>query len=399
MSNREALGAADLTDEEFQQVVARVVGSAPAAVEIIDCRVEAVDYDLPTIFTLARHWVRGRARTPSGVREFSIFVKTICAFHRSPLFALVPGHLRPLVEAMPLPWHAEAAAYRSDLAAHLPDGLRMPQAYAVRDLDESSAAVWLEAIPAVPHDWSTNDLAVAAYRIGRFAASADVAKAARTTRRDVPRHYAGRELRYYIEGRFDHMVVPALQDDELARHPLVAGAFGDLRDRMLAAVDAVPQWLAELEAAPAVTTHGDTAVNNLLRVHGTDDIVLIDFGLLSRMPVGTDLAQLLVGETQLGRRPAALLAADDAAITAAYTAGLHAEGSTIDIDTVRRAHALQMALFSGLSGYPFEYLDAPPTPELMALSLERAAITRYCLDLVDATAAVPVSTGGVHAIG
>ena len=43
-------------------------------------------------------------------------------------------------------------------------------------------------------------------------------------------------------------------------------------------------------------------------------------------------------------------------------------------------------LFTGLSTLPFEQLDQEPTPELHRVAAERAAIARFSLDLLDATA-------------
>ncbi|HYN29990.1 MAG TPA: phosphotransferase [Dermatophilaceae bacterium] len=376
MSDPVSFGAAAVTVAELQEIVAASLGEPSDDVTVTGCRVDRVDYDVPAILTLDRHWVSGTARTPSGERPFRLFVKTIGSFTRSPLFELVPEDVRSVAAAVP--WRTEADVYRSELAAHLPLGLRMPRAYAVRDIDDLSAALWLEAVPVVQRRWSVADHAEAAFRLGRFAASPGVAGAVS----DVAVHYTPRQ---YASGRFEHQVVPALRDDALARHPLLAPSFGPLRPRMLAAVEQVPHWLDELEAAPIGTSHGDASVNNLLRVAGSDDLVLLDFGFLGRQPVGFDLAQLLVGEIQLGRRAASELAPLEAAIVPAFVAGLTAEGMSVPGEVVQRVHALQMSLFSGLSAYPFEHLASEPTPELMALAEERAQLARFCLDLVDST--------------
>ena len=52
---------------------------------------------------------------------------------------------------------------------------------------------------------------------------------------------------------------------------------------------------------------------------------------------------------------------------------------------MRRAHALQLLIFTGLSTLPFEHFGEPPSDELIALSAERAALSRFSLDLLDAT--------------
>ena len=92
---------------------------------------------------------------------------------------------------------------------------------------------------------------------------------------------------------------------------------------------------------------------------------------------------------QLGRAPAAQLPTAETACLAAYIQGLRAEGLTVEPAVVARSHALTMLIYSGLTTVPFELLDAPITPELEAIALERAAIARFCLDLVDRTVPSP----------
>ena len=89
---------------------------------------------------------------------------------------------------------------------------------------------------------------------------------------------------------------------------------------------------------------------------------------------------------QIGRRDAATLPETEAACLPAYVEGLRAEGVVVDSDTVARAHALHLLVFSGLSAP----LTDPPGPGADADALagearERAAISRFCLDLVETT--------------
>ena len=55
------------------------------------------------------------------------------------------------------------------------------------------------------------------------------------------------------------------------------------------------------------------------------------------------------------------------------------------VDVVRRAHAVLLFVFTGLSAVPFDLLATTPPPELTAVAAERAAVTRFSLDLLDAT--------------
>jgi Ser/Thr protein kinase RdoA (MazF antagonist) len=156
---------------------------------------------------------------------------------------------------------------------------------------------------------------------------------------------------------------------------------------MRAATACLPQMLDELDAMPVGTLHGDACTRNLLVEPGREGFVLIDFGFWGRGPLGFDLTQLILGEVQMGERPADELPELEAACLAAYAEGLRAEGTEVPVHTVARAHALLALLFTGLSAVPFEHLGEPVTDELLRVARERAAAARFLLDLVDATAA------------
>jgi hypothetical protein len=294
------------------------------------------------------------------------------------MFQQVPPELRE-VAAASVPWRSEPNVYRSDLEDRLPDGLSMPRAVAVIDVDDLSSSIWLEQVP--PHEWSwdVDRFRRAAYLLGRLAGSSRVAPLAQ-----IDDHQW--TVFDYLHGRFEHQVVPMLHDDELWSHPLLARAFGGgLRERMCDALDAVPGWVEELADAPHLVGHGDACPNNLLGAERPDAFVLIDFGFWKPLPLGFDLGQLLLGDVQIGRRPADDLTAIDAVIVPAYAEGLRDESHAADPAQVERLHALQMAVFTGLSSMPFEHLGAPPSPALDRLAATRAAIATYCLDLVQAT--------------
>ncbi len=357
-------------------MVADLLGSDRDRTVLLDSRAEPVDYDLPAITTAGRHWVRGHAAV-DGVRQpFSLFVKHVQSWVRSPIFDLVPERLRADA-ADGVPWRTEALAYRSDLADRLPDGLRMPRSLGVFDLDHLSTSVWLEEVCTREVPWDLTRYAHVAGLLGRLAASPAVAAL-----RDVGRY--GWTVQRYLDGRLAGQVLPMLRDESLWTHPLVAAAFGgDLRDRLRAAGESAADLVAELDELPVLTAHGDACPNNLL--DDGDDVVLIDYGFWGPNPVGFDLGQLLVGDVQLGRRTAADMAEVDEAIVRAYVAGLRAEGCDVDEHVVRRAHAVQLLVFAGLSAVPLELLGADPTPAAYAVAADRAAMATYCLDLVDRT--------------
>jgi len=385
MAGRRAeLGAVDVGDDVLAAMVATQLGWRPGDVELSGMTVDSVDYELTAITTGGRWWVRGEARVGAVTRRWSFFVKVVQSWSRSPLFETVPADVREMAAAG-VPWRTEALVYRSDLAARLPEGLLMPAAHGVFDLDDASASVWLEEVPAppAPVTWDLDRFRLAASLLGRLAASPAVAELA-----DV-----GRDrwtVSDYLHGRLTHQVVPMLRDPDVWRHPLLAGTFdAELRGRLLTAAADVPDHVAELDAMAKLTGHGDACPNNLLpRPDGRPGFVLIDFGFWGSRPVGFDLGQLLVGEVQLGRRASAELAATEDVIVDAYVEGLRAEGCYIDADVVRRAHALQLLIFTGLSTLPFEHFDEPPSRALIALAAERAALSRFSLDLLASTPSI-----------
>ena len=377
--DRTSLGALDIDDEQLATLAAEALGEAPESVRLRASRAEQHPYDLPALTTAGRHWVTGTISTPNGDRDFRLFVKHVQRFSTSLHAAMVPEEHRAAVDAA-LPWANEPSVYRSTLASALPEGLTMPRALLVQGLDANSAAIWLAEVPSAPTQWTSADLARAAYLLGRFAANRDVrAVAAKSGHRMAA-------VRDYAEGRLRHQVVPALLDEGLAHHPLIAGAFSpDLIARLRRAAHRLPEFVEELEGMPLMASHGDACPNNLLTHPDSTDITLIDFGFFGEQPAGFDLSQLLVGEVQLGRRPAAGLAEDEEAVLPTYVRGLRDEGLDISESTVRRSHALLLLLFAGLSAYPLEHLGGPVTPEALAAASERAQMAAFALDLVDAT--------------
>ena len=146
---RTELGAADVDDAVLRAMVGGRLGASRTDIELLSVRIETVDYDLSAITTGGRWWVRGEARVDGVIRPWSFFVKVMQSWSRSPLFEMVPEDIRE-VAAASVPWRTESLVYRSDLATRLPDGLLMPAAHGVFDLDEASASIWLEEVEGRP---------------------------------------------------------------------------------------------------------------------------------------------------------------------------------------------------------------------------------------------------------
>jgi hypothetical protein len=378
--DRSGLGAADVADEHLAAMVARLLavdGEPVEPVELVEVSVEPVDYDLPAITTAARHWVAGHALTPRGSEPFRMFVKHVQSWARHPWFQQVPEEMRDLAAAG-VPWRTEAEIYRSDLADRLPEGLSMPRALDVVDLDELSSAIWIEEVHSRDVAWDLERYRLAAFLLGRLAASPAVAPLAAL--RDVEW-----DLGIYATGRLEVQVIPMLMGEEIWQHPLCASFDAELRGRLRAAAGEAVALAAEGDALPWLTSHGDACPNNLLD-DGTGDLVMIDFGYWGAAPVGFDLQCLLVGDVQIGKRAADTLAEVDEVIIPAYVEGLRAEGCDIPEAVVRRGHAIRCLLMTGLSTVPFDLFEAPMTDDVRRIAADRALIARYCLDRLDATA-------------
>jgi len=103
---------------------------------------------------------------------------------------------------------------------------------------------------------------------------------------------------------------------------------------------------------------------------------------------------------QIGRRPAVELGEIERACLPAYVDGLRDEGCEVPLDVVRRAHALQMLVFSGFSSFMLDEVlgssgeGAAPAPGLLERAAERARITEFVLDLVDETEALATRLPG-----
>lgn len=375
MGARDELGAADLSDAQLAAMVADLLHEDE--VELLDSRVERVDYDLPAITTGGRWWVSGHAATPCSRAPFRLFVKQVQSWERHPLFEFVPEEHRELATAT-VPWKTEAIVYRSDLADRLPAGLSVPRALGVFDLDPLSSSVWLEEVPSRPATWDRARYVRAAYLLGRFSGSTALASLAGL--RDIDW-----TLSTYANGRLAVQVVPMLMTDEIWQHPLCAAFDDELRDRLRGAAADSVALAAEADALPQLLSHGDACPNNLMAGERDDELVMIDFGFWGGAPVGFDLTQLLVGDVQIGRRSADGLAELDEAIVTAYVAGLRDEGSEIPEAQVRRSHALCLLIMTGLSTLPFDLFERPVDEHTMRTAAARATVARYALDLEVAT--------------
>lgn len=384
VDRREVLGADDVSDELLAAMVADLW--QVASVELLESAAEPVAYDVPSILTGARTWVRGHADAGAGARPFTIFVKRVHNWRHSPAFQHVPPEIGEWAAAS-VPWRAEPRIYASDLAARLPGGLTMPRGLHVEERDDDTAVVWIEAVETDPVAWSADDSVRAARLLGRLSASARVAPLA-----DIdpqPWH-----IDSFVTGRLAFTVLPGLHDEATWQHPTVAEHFGDLRVGLVAAARHLDPLAAEFASTRHLASHGDACPNNLLRRDGDPTFTLIDFGFWRPQPVGFDLSQLLVGDIQLGRQDVADLPERAAACVEAYAAGLADEGLDVPLAELRRSHAVSLMLFNGLPSLPLEMLAEESALEAAGdvtddfragfdhWARQRSGIARYALDVL-----------------
>ncbi|SEB45518.1 Phosphotransferase enzyme family protein [Nocardioides exalbidus] len=364
-ARRELLGDDDVTDAELESMVADLWGVG--SVTLLDSCAERVAYDVPSILTGARTWVRGHADAGDGPRPFTLFVKRVHSWRHAPEFVHVPVEISEWAAAS-VPWRAEPLLYASDLAARLPDGLTMPRGLRVVEHPDDTAVVWIEAVECDPVPWTYDDSVRAAHLLGRLSASAAVEPLGAID--PQPWH-----IENFVAGRLAFTVLPGLHDDGTWRHPAIATHFGELRDGLTATAHRLDALAHEFASSRHLTSHGDACPNNLLRREGDPGFTLIDFGFWRPQPVGFDLSQLLVGDIQLGRQDVADLPGRAAACVESYAAGLADEGLDVPPAEVRRAHAVSLMLFNGLPSLPLDLGDEE-------MARQRAGIARYALDVL-----------------
>ncbi|NYE35139.1 hypothetical protein F4692_000243 [Nocardioides cavernae] len=389
VARREVLQDDDVSDDRLAAMVAHLWGVD--SVRLLESAAEPVAYDVPSILTGARTWVRGHADAGDGPRPFAIFVKRVHSWRHSPAFQFVPPDFREWAAAS-VPWRAEPLVYASDLADRLPDGLTMPRGLHVEVRDDDTAVVWIEAVEAAPAAWSVEDSVRAARLLGRLSASPTVAPLAAID--PQPWHVDS-----FVRGRLAFTVLPGLHGEATWRHPAVAEHFGGLRDGLAAAARDLDALAQEFVSARHLASHGDACPNNLLRRGDDPSFTMIDFGFWRPQPAGFDLSQLLVGDIQIGRQGVADLPGRAAACIEAYAAGLADEGLEVPLAEVRRNHAVSLMLFNGLPSLPLEMLAEETalaaaggvTDEFRAAldhwARQRAGIAAYALDVLADTAA------------
>jgi hypothetical protein len=298
------------------------------------------------------------------------------SFRHWPLLSTLPPDLQEQVLASPL-WHYEADVYASDLAAVLPDGMRLPRLTAVADLLDDRMAIVMENVEVAAGPWDTARFARAAYLLGRLNA--------RLTRHDALPASASRMpgfmTRLHYESRLQVADLPALADDRRWAHPLLAPHAG-LRADLQKLVPHLPGVVGRLAELPQVLIHGDYSPQNLLPpADEPETFVVIDWSLGGLAAVGDDLGQLLVGLAHAGDLAASDLPALHEVLVEAYADGLAAEDFPATTEQIRYGFDGGLLVRSTFSALPWDRLAGPHTGDLAALVEARVALTAYLCGL------------------
>jgi Phosphotransferase enzyme family len=387
LAERSPLGPADVSDHDLALMAAAALSESSVA--LLECSVTALDFPMFNMTTGGLWRVTGKVRADCGgkrhngsVLPFSLVVKLV----HSPLLwngiDQVPPEFRDQL-AERYPWRTEPEAYRSGLRYALPPELRMPRTYRVTDVDRDSAAIWMEDVPEVPCEWTAEVFGTAAFALGRLAGRTAMARV--VTRLQAVRH--ADTLRFFLEGVGDHVLIPALQGEEIWQHPAVAEAADPAVIAGLRTLAGnARELVSELEALPFLPAHGDASPQNLLP---DDDggFVVIDWGSLALVCPGFDLGQLLAGWVNQGRMHGRELHQLAPLCLQAYGAGLEEEGQHLSGQVIARGLALSMGLFTGLTAVPTQQLAGPDSPALHELLDGRVEMARFILRLLDVTAA------------
>jgi hypothetical protein len=315
--------------------------------------------------------------TTADGQPWSAFLKVLQHVRHWPRLHLLPAHLRQGF-ADSFPWRGELDAWQPGFADRLPAGLRLPALYRVDDLGDDRLAVWMEDVQQAEDGWDLARFRRAAHALG--------ALAARRGDADLLASYGqrtGSGLRAYGAIRVREWAVPMLQEDQVWRHPVLAGAVdAGLRDDLRQLAASTAEVLDLLDRLPQTLPHGDASPQNLLvPVDAPESFVAIDISFQHPHAVGFDLGQLLVGLVHAGVMGADRLPEVHEVLAPAFLESYLSYGATATADDVLQGYVGSLLIRSGLSSLPYELLGAEPSPALAVTFQERAALTRFIVDL------------------
>jgi Phosphotransferase enzyme family len=370
----------------MSDVIGRLVDDRPVVTMVVraatgrrhaDLAGVAVQIDPVPVIAMATEalvHVRGTLTDGDDTVPWSVVLKVVRSPDRSPLWVHVPPELHEVTLAE-IRWRTEPELYRSALPNLLPAGLRMPAVHHIDEIDDATMAIWMEDVVHVDGPWTLADYQRVGRLLGRLAGRFPESAPA------APLPVQRADLRGYFAGRINLGVLPALRDDAVWAHPLIAPAVdADLCRDLHALADAGPAILDRVDALPRTLAHADACPQNLLR-SADGDVVAIDWQLTGWLAVGFDVGQLIAGHAESGELDPAQLPAAYAAAVDEYTEGLRDEGMTIAADHVALGAAGALIMRSAFTALPLEFLQDEPTPDLVRLFERRARFARFLVDL------------------
>jgi hypothetical protein len=388
---------AQLDEARLADVVRHAVGAGTdEAVEVVSQGLETVAYEIGTVSTCALLRAFGEARVEDVPRTWSAFVKVLQSARVWPMIHFIPDEHREAFLA-DFPWRLEIDAQQSPLREILPEGLRLADLYAVDEIDDDHATLWMEDVPLSREPWGTDRFVRAARLLGALAARRPVGSDAVFGDLRYARD-PGCALRLYMDGRVHPWAGAALHNDATWSHPAMAAVLDDLgeasptnglRAELCRAHSLVPHLLSVVEALPQTHAHGDASPQNLL-VHADrpDEFVAIDWGFNCPLAVGFDIGQLLVGLAHSGELDVEALPSLNDLVVRAYADGLRENGFEANDRDILTGHVVSTMLRSGFTAMPYEAFERPDvedSPALRARLAERIRLTRFMLDLARAT--------------
>ena len=349
------------------------------AVELIDWRVESVDYPATTPSTLGLERVVATVRRDGAdaAETVRMFVKTLGSMRHSPLMTRIPPELHEMALAG-YPWHVEVDVFASTLLGRLPPGLRAPTIYRSEELGDERSRLWMEDVAFVPDVWGLDRYVAAARSLGQMTGRID-AEASRRTLGSRPDF-----LRTYLDSRV-RFTLPMITGEELWHHPVVAANVDPaIRSRLRTLWERTPALLDRRDGLARAFGHGDACPQNLL-ADANGGFVAIDWGIAWDHPIGSDLAQLLIGRAESLEIGVDELREILPVLVPSFADGLRSEGAPADEASVRDAFLTTVVLRSAFLGLPIELLMGPPPPglDLAAMFRARSATTSFLLDLGD----------------
>jgi hypothetical protein len=367
------------------------VAAAAAGREVQQATVQAapVNYRWGSPAT-AGLWRAGvQARADGAVLGLTFFVKLLRHPRLWPDLRQIPDEAARQDFVSFFPWRFELDMHECGIGDILPAGMRTPVLYRAQPVDADHVALWWEYVEQRPGPWELADYRRAARLLGALAGRRRAGASANRWLPEISRRMPpGGALRYFADGKVLQGCLPALRDPGTWHHPLLAAALREAADpglpAELAALGArLPAVLDQLDRLPQCYAHGDATPQNLLvPASRPGELVVIDWGFGSLLPVGFDLGQLLVGLASAGQTALTDLPAIDAAIFDGYLGGLRDEGHDADPDDVRAGYLGGLAARSALCLLPLELLGSEPPPEgVHALFVRRLQLTRRVLDL------------------